>query len=89
MANLEIVGLLAGAFVAVGFVPQILRVWKLKSAREISLTFTIFFFIGGLLWITYGLLFNSPSVIVWNVINVSLLSLLLFAKLKYGMNRKK
>ncbi len=89
MADLEIIGLLAGAFVAVGFIPQVLRVWKLRSAREISLTFTIFFLVGGILWITYGFVFGLLSIIVWNCINVSLLSLLFFAKLKYGMNRKK
>lgn len=89
MADLEIIGMLAGGLVAAGFVPQVFRVWKLKSAREISLLFTLLFLAGGVLWITYGFLFSSVPVIVWNVINVVLLSTLLVAKLRYGLNTKR
>jgi len=41
-------------FLALGLVPQILRVWKLKSAQEISLAFSLLFLIGTMLWLAYG-----------------------------------
>ena len=73
-------------FVALGLVPQILRVWRLKSAREISLPFSLLYLIGTMLWLVYGLTLGLTSVIVWNGANCVLLILLLIAKLKYGMS---
>ncbi|MGD0146839.1 MAG: PQ-loop domain-containing transporter [Nitrososphaerales archaeon] len=46
MPQIEILGPVAGLFLALGLVPQILRVWKLKSAQEISLAFSLLFLIG-------------------------------------------
>ena len=37
----EWLGFIAGALVTVGFLPQIIRVYKLRSAYEISLIFAI------------------------------------------------
>lgn len=89
MSEAELLGLLAGLFVALGFIPQVLRVWRLKSAHEISLPFNLFFLAGTLFWIVYGVLLSLASVIAWNSINAVLLLLLLTAKLKYGMNKRK
>jgi len=74
-------------FVALGLVPQVLRIWKLRSAQEISLSFTFLFLIGTVLWLAYGLFLGLASVIVWNSANSALLILLLTVKLKYGMGR--
>jgi len=87
MSETEILGLLAGAFVALGFVPQVLRVWRLRSAREISLPFNLLFLAGTIFWILYGVLLRLASVIAWNSINAGFLLLLLAAKMKYGMNK--
>jgi len=72
-------------FVALGLVPQILRVWRLKSAQEISLPFSLLFLVGTMLWLAYGLFLGLVSVIVWNGANSALLILLLTMKLKFGM----
>ncbi len=87
MSQIEILGLVAGMFVALGLVPQILRVWKLRSAQEISLSFTLLFLIGTALWLAYGLSLGLTSVIAWNGANSVLLILLLTLKLRYGMDR--
>ena len=85
MSQIEILGLVAGMFVAFGLIPQILRVWKLKSAREISLSFNLLSLIGTTLWLAYGLFLGLASVILWNGANDVLLILLLTMKLRYGM----
>jgi len=74
-------------FVALGLIPQIVRVWRLKSANEVSLLFTLMYLVGTVLWLAYGLFLGLASVIVWNGANCVLLILLLTMKLKYGMNR--
>ncbi|MGP8125942.1 MAG: SemiSWEET family sugar transporter [Nitrososphaerales archaeon] len=85
MSQVELLGLAAGLFVALGLVPQILRVWRLKRAEEISLSFNLLSLTGTALWLAYGLFLGLISVIVWNGANVVLLLLLLTVKLKYGM----
>ncbi len=80
----EILGLVAGALTTGGFIPQVVRVYKLKSAREISLPFALWFNVGIVLWIVYGVYLALPAVILWNAITLVLGSLLLYAKLKYG-----
>ena len=87
MSQVEILGLAAGLLVALGLVPQILRVWRLKDAQEISLWFNLLSLTGTILWLAYGLFLGLLSVIVWNGTNVVLLILLLTVKLKYGMRR--
>ena len=77
-------GFVAGAIMTVAFLPQVIRVYQLKSAREISLPFTILFTIGILLWLIYGVVFRLPPVILWNAVSVALATALLYAKLKYG-----
>ena len=80
----EILGFIAGALMTVGFVPQVWRLYKLKSAKEISLPFTSLFLIGTVLWLSYGVLRGLPPVILWNGITLFLGGAMLFAKLKYG-----
>jgi len=83
----EVLGLVAGFLIAVGFVPQIIRVWRLKDAQEISLAFNLLNLSGTVLWLVYGLLQNLLSVVVWNGVNTVVVTLLLAVKLKYGTGR--
>ena len=81
----EAIGLVAGFLIAFGLVPQVLKVWKLKDAREISLTFILVTIAGTALWLVYGLVLGLLSVMIWNGVNLALQSALLAVKMKYGM----
>jgi MtN3 and saliva related transmembrane protein len=83
----EAIGLVAGFLVALGLVPQVVKVWRLKDAQEISLSFNLLSLGGTVLWFVYGIVLSLVSVIVWNAINLVLLSALLLVKLKYGMEK--
>lgn len=85
----DAIGLAAGFLVAIGWVPQILRVWKLGDAHEISLSFNLLALGGTSLWFAYGALLSLSAVIVWNGINLILLSALLLVKLRYGMGKRR
>lgn len=80
----ELLGFIAGALMTVGFMPQVWRLYKLKSAHEISLPFTSLFLLGTVCWLAYGVLLNLPPIILWNAITVITGGAMLFAKLKYG-----
>ena len=80
----ESLGFVAGALVTCSLIPQLVRVFKLKSAREISLLFTSLLLMGITLWLVYGIYFGLLPVILWNAVGIVLASILLGAKLKYG-----
>ena len=80
----EILGLLGGALTTFGYIPQLVRILKLKSAREISLSFTLLLFLGATCWFIYGVLLGLTPVILWNLAGIILLCMLLYGKLKYG-----
>jgi MtN3 and saliva related transmembrane protein len=80
----EILGLIGGALTTFGYVPQFVRILQLKSAREISLPFTLSFLAGAICWLAYGVLSNLMPVIVWNMAGIIFLCMLLYGKLKYG-----
>lgn len=80
----ELLGFAGGLFITLGLVPQVWRLFRFRSAREISLSFTLLFLVGGACWLSYGLLLHLPPVILWNAISLGLMSAMLYAKLKYG-----
>jgi MtN3 and saliva related transmembrane protein len=80
----EILGFVAGLCITVGIVPQVWRLFQLKSAREISLSFTLLFLAGGICWLIYGIALGLLPVIIWNAISTTLMCIMLYAKLKYS-----
>lgn len=84
MEIVTILGLLAGALVTASFIPQIIKIWKLKETKDISLWMYVIFTTGILLWLIYGILIEDLPVIVANVIGLMFASTVLFFKVKYG-----
>jgi|TARA_Y200000002_G_scaffold177374_1_gene146175 MtN3 and saliva related transmembrane protein len=78
----EIIGLLAAFLTTSAFIPQVYKIYKEKKADGISLTMYVILFIGVLLWLLYGILIGSLSIIIANGITALLqLSIIIF-KLK-------
>ncbi len=84
MTGEDVMGFAAGAFVTLSLVPQIIRVFRLQSAREISMLFTGLMLVGILMWLGYGVTKSLFPVILWNAIGALLVAMLLYAKLRYG-----
>ena len=80
----EVLGLIGGGVTTCSTIPQIRRIFKLKSAHEISLAYTIIQLVGIILWLVYGIYFHLIPVIIWDAIATAIVTGLLFAKLKYG-----
>ena len=85
----EYLGLIAGLLVTCSLIPQIIRVFRLRSAREISAVFTVLLLLGLVLWLVYGIMLTLAPVIIWNAIGAVLAILLLYAKIRYGHNEIK
>ena len=80
----ESLGFVAGALVTFSIIPQLIRVFTLKSARDISILFTTILLVGILTWLAYGVTLGLAPVILWNAIGAVFVAVLLYAKLKYG-----
>jgi MtN3 and saliva related transmembrane protein len=80
----DFLGYAAGFLTTFALVPQIVRVYVLKSAREISVLFTSAMLLGVLIWLVYGIILGLVPLIVWNSIGACFTGLLLLSKLRYG-----
>jgi MtN3 and saliva related transmembrane protein len=79
----NLIGLLAAACTTISFVPQLVRVWQLRSAREISLIMFSVFSCGVFLWLLYGILVRSVPIILANAISLALSLGILALKLRF------
>ncbi len=76
-------GLLAGAFTTVAFVPQVIKTWKSKHARDISLGMFAIFSTGVLLWLFYGIQIGAMPIVIANAITLGLSLTILVFKIKF------
>ena len=84
MPSIEYLGLVAGLLTNLAVIPQILRIYKTKSARDISFLYNTMMFIGAIAWLAYGVISGRASLILWNTLGVILNGWLLTAKFRYG-----
>ncbi|MBX2914790.1 MAG: SemiSWEET family sugar transporter [Cyclobacteriaceae bacterium] len=79
----KILGLVAGFLTTVAFIPQVVKTWRSKSARDLSLVMFSLFCAGVFLWMIYGFMINELPVILWNIITLMLALIILFFKLRF------
>jgi len=79
----EVVGYVAAACTTAAFVPQLVRVWRLRSARDISLVTFVVFSAGTAIWWLYGVLIGSWPVIVANGVTLAIALTILALKVRY------
>ena len=84
MEKIIILGLIAGTLTTISFLPQVIKTWKLKETKDLSLWMYILACTGILLWLSYGLLIKDLPLILANSVVLVLASIVLFLKLKYG-----
>ena len=78
-----IIGLMAAALTVIAFFPQLMKVWKTKSTKDISLGMFSIFCIGVFLWFVYGILMQDPPIIVANFLVFMQAFIILMFKVKY------
>ncbi len=83
MTSVTIIGLMAGTLTTISFFPQVIKTWRSKSAKDISLAMFLSFCIGVFLWLIYGILQKDTPIIISNLITLILAGTILFFKLKY------
>lgn len=83
MDLLSLLGFVAGALTTAAFVPQVVKVWRTKSTRDISLWMWLILCAGISLWIAYGILTRSAPVVAANIATLALAAAVLACKIRY------
>ena len=83
MDSIQILGLAAGSLTTAAFLPQVVKTWKSRSAKDLSLGMFSLFCLGVLLWLIYGLMVSDVPVIAANLVTLMLASTLLYFKLSF------
>jgi MtN3 and saliva related transmembrane protein len=86
-ATIEWIGTIAAFCTTFSFVPQLVRVWQRRSARDISLVMFLVFSIGVACWLIYGICIHSRPVIAANAITLVLALTILALKLRFDRQR--
>lgn len=83
MDYVTIIGLTAAAVTTISLLPQLVKAWKTKSTKDISLLTFSLFCIGILLWFVYGLILQDLPIMLANFFGFILGLIILMLKVKY------
>ncbi len=84
MNYVDIIGFTAGTLTTIAFVPQAIKIWKTKSAKDISQGMFVILCTGIILWIVYGILVKSLPLVAANATTLVFALSILVLKIKQG-----
>lgn len=80
----ELIGFAAAFCTTIAFLPQALKTWRTKSAKDLSLPMFLLFCVGIIFWLIYGVMIMNWPMIVANGFTFILAASILYHKVKYG-----
>ena len=83
MDTITIIGLIAAAFTTIALLPQLIKILKTKSTKDISIGMFMLYCGGVLLWFFYGVLRNDLAIILANSLAFIQAIIILMFKAKY------
>ena len=84
MDGVTLIGLLAAVVSTVGFAPQVIKVYKTRMTRDLSLGSYVILFSGLFLWFIYGLLLGDLPIISGNAIACAMAAYIIAMKIRHG-----
>jgi MtN3 and saliva related transmembrane protein len=82
--NIEILGLIAGTISSITFLPQVIKIWQTKSAKDLSMPMLLLLVLGVSMWLAYGIIIKNTPVIYTNSMVLFMTFIMLFFKFKYN-----
>jgi MtN3 and saliva related transmembrane protein len=84
MALLDYTGYVAALCTTSAYVPQVLRVWRTRSTKDISLRMFLVLVTGLSLWLVYGFWRGEVPLIMANGVTLMLAATILYFKIRHG-----
>lgn len=89
MTTLAILATITGISVGLANLPQALKIFKNKSAKDISILTYLIIEFGTIVWMLYGLELKSFPIVIPNILGLIMTTVVLIGYLLYGrVNRK-
>jgi MtN3 and saliva related transmembrane protein len=83
MSALQLLGLAAGTITSITFLPQVIQIWKTKSAKDLSMFMLLLLIIGVSMWLIYGILVMDAAIIYTNSMVLTMSLILVYFKIKF------
>ena len=83
--TLEFIGYLGGFLIAVALAPQLVKTWKTKSAKDLSLLWTTLSLIGLILYGVYAVVNMVLPLLTFATIESIMIIILIILKIKYDI----
>ena len=84
--NITTIGLVAAFLTTVAAVPQVIRCWRTRHVRDISLWQPLLLVAGMVFWLWYGLALGDPPLIIGNIVSLTLNLALIYLKFHFAAN---
>lgn len=82
MAHL-ILGMMAGTLTTISFIPQVIKIYRTKDAKDLSMVTFCIFSCGVFLWLVYGILTKEWPIILANGVTLILIFMIIAMKIVY------
>lgn len=77
---LDLIGYIAAFCSTISLIPQVIKIWKDRSAKAISITMYLIYSLAVVFWLIYGIMINSVPLITAEIITLVLSIAILIMK---------
>jgi MtN3 and saliva related transmembrane protein len=77
-------GLVAGTITSITFLPQVIQIWKTRSAKDLSLGMLALLILGVSMWLVYGILVKDAAIIYTNSMVLTMSFIMLYFKFRFN-----
>ena len=80
IAYQELLGFVAAILSSISFLPQIIKIWRFRSVKDISTGMYVIYALSVILWLIYGMIIKSEPLILAEILTLILVSAILTMK---------
>lgn len=84
MTLLASLATITGVFLGLGGLPQAIKIFRTKSAKDIAPESSVIGVIGSFIWILYGLELKNLPIVIPNILGIILATIILTGWFMYG-----
>ena len=79
----DIIGYMATFFSSISFLPQVMKIWRTRSAHDISMITLVLLFSNASLWCVYGVMIEAQPIWITNTIVLGMILTMIYFKLRF------
>ncbi len=82
--HIRLIGFIAGFCTTISLLPQIVKIFRTKHARDVSMSMYVVLVIGVACWLVYGIFLQEIPLILANGVTLMLCLIIIGMKMVYG-----